>query len=179
MLADIGLTRADLRDAFSEPFWEDPTALLRERALERRVSRAVLRTQRTRASRTAPTVRHQPAGAPGDLNSQTAEPSHRPLDPSSANIPSRGRIKRPPAPPAGAFFFRKNLSIITLTKQGLTNSQAQTGQQIVTPAMLAAGVHVIAEEYGVCGADIAPDLARDVFKAMWEQKDPEPSLSIS
>lgn len=46
MLADIGLTRADLSDAFSEPFWDDPTALLRERALERRVSRAVLRTQR-------------------------------------------------------------------------------------------------------------------------------------
>jgi uncharacterized protein YjiS (DUF1127 family) len=39
MLADIGITRADLRDAFSEPFWEDPTALLRKRALERRVNR--------------------------------------------------------------------------------------------------------------------------------------------
>jgi uncharacterized protein YjiS (DUF1127 family) len=45
MLADIGLSRADLRDAFSEPFWEDPTALLRERALERRWSRAVSREQ--------------------------------------------------------------------------------------------------------------------------------------
>ena len=43
MLADLGVTRADLRDAFSEPFWEDPTALLRERAIERRMSR-VLRT---------------------------------------------------------------------------------------------------------------------------------------
>jgi uncharacterized protein YjiS (DUF1127 family) len=43
MLADIGISRADLRDAFSEPFWEDPTALLRERALERRWSRAVAR----------------------------------------------------------------------------------------------------------------------------------------
>ena len=31
MLADIGINRSDLRDAFSEPFWEDPTALL-ERA---------------------------------------------------------------------------------------------------------------------------------------------------
>jgi uncharacterized protein YjiS (DUF1127 family) len=40
MLADIGITRADLRDAFSEPFWEDPTALLRERAIERRLNRA-------------------------------------------------------------------------------------------------------------------------------------------
>ena len=37
MLADIGIMRADLRDAFSEPFWDDPTALLRERAIERRM----------------------------------------------------------------------------------------------------------------------------------------------
>jgi uncharacterized protein YjiS (DUF1127 family) len=36
MLADIGITRSDLHDAFSEPFWEDPTALLHERAIERR-----------------------------------------------------------------------------------------------------------------------------------------------
>jgi uncharacterized protein YjiS (DUF1127 family) len=41
MLADLGITRADLRDAFSEPFWEDPTALLRERAIERRLNRVV------------------------------------------------------------------------------------------------------------------------------------------
>jgi uncharacterized protein YjiS (DUF1127 family) len=40
MLADLGITRADLRDAFSEPFWEDPTALLRERAIERRMNSA-------------------------------------------------------------------------------------------------------------------------------------------
>src|SRR5674476_318804 len=45
MLADIGITRADLQDAFSEPFWEDPTALLRERAIERRLHRAVTRGQ--------------------------------------------------------------------------------------------------------------------------------------
>jgi uncharacterized protein YjiS (DUF1127 family) len=47
MLADMGITRSDLRDAFSEPFWEDPTALLRERALERRCSRALLRDEDT------------------------------------------------------------------------------------------------------------------------------------
>ena len=46
MLADIGITRADVNDAFSEPFWEDPTALLRERAIERRMNRAVVRGQR-------------------------------------------------------------------------------------------------------------------------------------
>jgi uncharacterized protein YjiS (DUF1127 family) len=45
MLADIGLTRADIRDAFSEPFWDDPTALLRERALERRLDHAVRRAE--------------------------------------------------------------------------------------------------------------------------------------
>jgi uncharacterized protein YjiS (DUF1127 family) len=45
MLADIGITRNDVRDAFSEPFWDDPTALLRERALERRLSRAVRRSK--------------------------------------------------------------------------------------------------------------------------------------
>lgn len=45
MLSDIGLTRSDVRDAFSEPFWDDPTALLRERALERRLSHAVRRAE--------------------------------------------------------------------------------------------------------------------------------------
>jgi uncharacterized protein YjiS (DUF1127 family) len=37
MLADIGLNRADLRDAFSEPIWRDPTSMLGRRADERRV----------------------------------------------------------------------------------------------------------------------------------------------
>ena len=46
MLADIGITRADVRDAFSEPFWEDPTALLRERAIERRMNRPAVRGDR-------------------------------------------------------------------------------------------------------------------------------------
>ena len=39
MLADIGLTRGDLRDAYSEPVWRDPTAILVSRAQERRVNR--------------------------------------------------------------------------------------------------------------------------------------------
>jgi uncharacterized protein YjiS (DUF1127 family) len=51
MLADIGLTRADVRDAFSEPFWDDPTALLRERALERRLDHAVRRAEFNRTVR--------------------------------------------------------------------------------------------------------------------------------
>ncbi len=39
MLADIGLTRSDVSDAFSTLLWEDPTELLRERAQERRLNR--------------------------------------------------------------------------------------------------------------------------------------------
>jgi len=37
MLADIGLTRSDLRDAYSEPLWQDPTDVLARRAAERRM----------------------------------------------------------------------------------------------------------------------------------------------
>jgi uncharacterized protein YjiS (DUF1127 family) len=39
MLADIGITRSDVNDAFSAPFWADPTELLRERVQERRAYR--------------------------------------------------------------------------------------------------------------------------------------------
>ena len=39
MLADIGLTRGDLRDAVSEPLWRDPTNVLVKRARERRMAR--------------------------------------------------------------------------------------------------------------------------------------------
>ena len=51
MLADIGISRSDLNDAFSGPFWEDPTALLRERALERRWNRALMRDDAARSYR--------------------------------------------------------------------------------------------------------------------------------
>jgi uncharacterized protein YjiS (DUF1127 family) len=40
MLADIGLTRGDVRDAFAGSLWDDPTILLRSRALERRLGRS-------------------------------------------------------------------------------------------------------------------------------------------
>jgi len=40
MLADIGLTRSDVRDAFSEPLWRDPTTILVDRAGERRSNRS-------------------------------------------------------------------------------------------------------------------------------------------
>jgi hypothetical protein len=53
------------------------------------------------------------------------------------------------------------------------------GAPEITPAMLKAGADMIADEWGICGADIAPDLARDVFIAMWAQKDLGPNLSSS
>jgi hypothetical protein len=36
----------------------------------------------------------------------------------------------------------------------------------ITPEMIAAGVQVIADTYGVCGEYAATGLAEDVFKAM-------------
>ena len=36
MLADIGLTRSDLRDAYAEPLWRDPTDILAGRARDKR-----------------------------------------------------------------------------------------------------------------------------------------------
>ena len=39
MLADIGLTRGDLRDAAAEPLWHDPTAVLVARVRERKSAR--------------------------------------------------------------------------------------------------------------------------------------------
>ena len=39
MLADIGLHRGDLRDAFAELPWRDPSDVLSRRATERRTSR--------------------------------------------------------------------------------------------------------------------------------------------
>jgi len=37
MLADIGINRSDLRDAYSGSLWRDPSELLARRAIERRV----------------------------------------------------------------------------------------------------------------------------------------------
>jgi uncharacterized protein YjiS (DUF1127 family) len=42
MLADMGITRSDVRDAYSEPLWRDPTSILASRARERRISRQVI-----------------------------------------------------------------------------------------------------------------------------------------
>ena len=55
MLADIGLTRSDLRDAYAEPLWRDPTDVLAGRAFEkRRYRRAGMAAHRIDAPSVAP-----------------------------------------------------------------------------------------------------------------------------
>jgi len=56
MLADIGLTRGDVRDAFSEPPWRDPTAILVSRSHERRVNRRRLSKGLVEKSFEAPSI---------------------------------------------------------------------------------------------------------------------------
>lgn len=53
MLADIGLNRSDLRDAYAAPLWRDPSELLARRAVERRA-----RHGRTRVTSGSPS-QHQ------------------------------------------------------------------------------------------------------------------------
>lgn len=54
MLKDIGLTRSDLRDAYAEPLWRDPTSVLVERAGERRTNRRRIAFGLTSAPSIAP-----------------------------------------------------------------------------------------------------------------------------
>ena len=56
MLADIGLTQGDVRDAFSEPVWRDPTAILVSRAHERRINRRRLKIGLVEKSFEAPSI---------------------------------------------------------------------------------------------------------------------------
>src|ERR1044071_10259009 len=56
MLADIGLTRGDVRDAFSEPVWRDPTAILVSRAHERRINRRRMNAGLAEKSFNAPSI---------------------------------------------------------------------------------------------------------------------------
>jgi uncharacterized protein YjiS (DUF1127 family) len=65
MLADIGLNRADLRDAFSQPVWRDPTLLLETRAGERRTHAA---HREVRLVPDQSTVRFPPIDRPARLH---------------------------------------------------------------------------------------------------------------
>ena len=69
MLADIGLIRSDLRDAYAEPPWRGPSDVLARRATERRVSR--LRPQ----SGCVDVMR-----SPSPLVAAPPEPCYPPLD---------------------------------------------------------------------------------------------------
>ena len=73
MLADIGINRSDLRDAYSRPLWQDPSELLARRAIERRVRKQ--RTELTSVSQS----RRQTAlfGAPPMLCYPRADRSGR------------------------------------------------------------------------------------------------------
>jgi len=56
MLADIGLTRGDVNDAFAEPVWRYPTAVLAARAHERRCYRRGVWPPRPRLVASSPSI---------------------------------------------------------------------------------------------------------------------------
>ena len=62
MLADIGLSRGDVRDAFAEPVWRDPTAILVSRAHERRINRRRAKIGLAEKSFDAPSIVPAPGG---------------------------------------------------------------------------------------------------------------------
>jgi uncharacterized protein YjiS (DUF1127 family) len=64
MLADIGLNRSDLRDAFAELPWRDPSDVLARRAAERRVGRRL--TDVGDANPVCVTARQSPCYPPTD-----------------------------------------------------------------------------------------------------------------
>lgn len=69
MLRDIGLTRSDLRDAYAEPLWRDPTDILATRARDRQRNRPA--ADRKIAFASPPLVPHDGFTVP-----DTNRPSH-------------------------------------------------------------------------------------------------------
>jgi uncharacterized protein YjiS (DUF1127 family) len=70
MLADIGLTQGDVRDAFSEPVWRDPTAILVSRAHERRINRRRLKIGLVEKSFDAPSIVPAPGATRGAIDAR-------------------------------------------------------------------------------------------------------------
>src|SRR5262245_8819539 len=70
MLADIGLTRGDVRDAVSEPLWRDPTAILVSRVHERRVNRRRLNKGLAEKSFEAPSIVPAPGATRAAINAR-------------------------------------------------------------------------------------------------------------
>jgi hypothetical protein len=65
----------------------------------------------------------------------------------------------------------ENIFVFESGRSDTAEFRLDAGAPKITPEMLKAGVNMIAEEWGICGADIAPDLARAVFLAMWAEQD--------
>ena len=120
MLADIGLTRSDVRDAFAEPLWQDPTDLLRTRALERR--RAATHSSlgpadagagaAARADRRTVSAQDGPARALHGVTSEgfpIGRSSHRPTHP--ALRPLAGSDAAPAGRPGGRFLVRQPFAL--------------------------------------------------------------------
>ena len=106
MLADIGITRADLRDAFSAPFWEDPTVLLKERSGERRrYAQHALRTVAVENGFKRPATDRPARHAIYDQIAKRPGPLLGRMIRDTRSSPLASGSKRPPAPPAGAFFW--------------------------------------------------------------------------
>lgn len=74
MLCDIGLSRSDVRDAYAQPLWRDPTDILARRARDRRVNRQG-RVQMISPLSSPPLVPERPSLADGALRSESARPS--------------------------------------------------------------------------------------------------------
>lgn len=74
MLADIGLTRGDVNDAFAEPLWRDPTAVLAARAQERRYSRRGVWPPRPRLVKAAPSILPPEDAGEDDAGADGARP---------------------------------------------------------------------------------------------------------
>ncbi len=111
MLADIGLNRSDLRDAFAELPWRDPSEVLARRAAERRRSRRLSRFSAPRAHRCcsgAPAAllpADRPAGPHAGVNEFAALAGPPIGQPSGAAVsPPALRMLRPP-PPGGRILF--------------------------------------------------------------------------
>ena len=106
MLADIGLNRSDLRDAFAVPPWRDPSDVLARRAAERRGGRRL--TDRVPVQRRlAGAVTRRPIGLPAIWSDRVSALADPPIgQPSGTAVsPPALRMLRPP-PPGGRILFR-------------------------------------------------------------------------
>ncbi len=107
MLADIGLTRSDLRDAYAQPLWRDPTDVLAGRARDKRDQspRPCVDGLPINAPSIAPDTPLDPTKASAVVLAlpltTSAGPAQPAVDPHWRVSPRTKRIKRPPGLPGG------------------------------------------------------------------------------